>query len=100
MPATAYCSLSRSPPGPWPGHYSSVQFICYFCSYFTCILYYVYLLLLAIGPNKVFLIPDLTRFNKIAIHGTPQMAVDKEAIICLSRVSSYYFKCNFPLFYV
>ena len=22
MPATACCSLSRSPPGPWPGHYS------------------------------------------------------------------------------
>ena len=58
MPATAYCSLSRNPPGPWPGHYSSVQFICYFCSSFTCILYYVYLMLLAIGPNKVFLIPD------------------------------------------
>ena len=48
MPATAYCSLSRSRPGPWPGHYSSVQFICYFCSSFTCILYYVYLMLLAI----------------------------------------------------
>ena len=28
------------------------------------------------------------------------MAVDKEAIICLSRVYSYYFKCNFLLFYV
>ena len=28
---------------------------------------------------------DLTRFNKIAIQGTPQMAVDKEAI-SLSRV--------------
>ena len=28
------------------------------------------------------------------------MAVDKEAIICLSRVYSYYFMCNFPLFYV
>ena len=44
-------------------------------------------------------------FNKIAIQGTPQMAVDKEAIICLSIVYSYYFKCNFPkcnfpLFYV
>ena len=37
-------------------------------------------------------------FSKIAIQGTPQMAVDKEAIICLSRVYSYYFKCNFPLF--
>ena len=42
----------------------------------------------------------ITRFNKIAIQGTPQMAVDKEALICLSRVYSYYFKCNFPLFYV
>ena len=39
-------------------------------------------------------------FNKIAIQGTPQMAVDKEALICLSRFYSYYFKCNFPLFYV
>ena len=37
-------------------------------------------------------IADLTRFNKIAIQGTPQMAVDKEALICLSRVYSYYFK--------
>ena len=26
----------------------------------TCILYYVYLMLLAIGPNKVFMIPDNT----------------------------------------
>ena len=43
---------------------------------------------------------SLTRFNKIAIQGTPPMAVDKEALICLSRVYSYYFKCNFPLFYV
>ena len=42
---------------------------------------------------------DLTRFNKIATQGTPQMAVDKEAI-CLSRVYSYYPKCNLPLFYV
>ena len=42
---------------------------------------------------------DLARFNKIAIHGAPQMAVDKEAI-CLSRVYSYYSKCDLPLFYV
>ena len=43
-----------------------------------------------------------TRFNKIyhiAIQGAPQMAVDKEAI-SLSRVYSYYSKCNLPLFYV
>ncbi len=42
---------------------------------------------------------DLTRFNKIAIKGAPQMAVDKEAI-SLSRVYSYYSKCNLSLFYV
>ena len=41
----------------------------------------------------------LTRFNKIAIQGAPQMAVDKEAI-SLSRVYSYYSKCNLPFFYV
>ena len=41
----------------------------------------------------------LTRFNRIAIQGAPQMAVDKEAI-SLSRVYSYYSKCNIPLFYV
>ena len=40
-----------------------------------------------------------TRFNKIAIQGAPQMAVDKEAIISLSRVYSNYSKCNLPLFY-
>ena len=41
---------------------------------------------------------DLTRFNNIAIQGTPQMAVDEEAI-SLSRVHSYYSKCNLPNFY-
>ena len=55
--------------------------------------------ILAIKLNKSVKIVFLTRFNKIAIQGTPQMAVDKEAI-CLSRVYSYYPKCNFPLFYV
>ena len=35
----------------------------------------------------------LTRFNKIAIQGAPQMAVDKEAI-SLSRVYSHYSKCR------
>ena len=46
--------------------------------------------------HLVFAVPresDLTRFNKIAIQGTPQMAVDKEAI-SLSRVYSYDFKCT------
>ena len=38
-------------------------------------------------------------FNKIAIQGSPQMAVDKEAIR-LSRVYSYYSECYLPLFYV
>ena len=35
----------------------------------------------------------LTRFNKIATQGAPQMAVDKEAN-SLSRVYSYYSKFN------
>ena len=41
----------------------------------------------------------LTRFNKIATQGAPQMAVDKEAN-SLSRVYSYYSKFNMCLFYV
>ena len=41
----------------------------------------------------------LTRFNKIATQGAPQMAVDKEAN-SLSRVCSYYYKFNLCLFYV
>ena len=41
----------------------------------------------------------LTRFNKIATQGAPQMAVDKEAN-SLSRVYSYYSKFNLGLFYV
>ena len=41
----------------------------------------------------------LTRFNKIATQGAPQMAVDKEANR-LSRVYSYYSKFNLRLFYV
>ena len=42
---------------------------------------------------------DLTRSNKIATQGAPQMAVDKEAN-SLSRVYSYYSKFNLCLFYV
>ena len=42
---------------------------------------------------------DLTRFDKIATQGAPQMAVDKEAN-SLSRVYSYYSKFNLRLFYV
>ena len=41
----------------------------------------------------------LTRFNKIATQGAPQMAVDKKAN-SLSRVYSYYSKFNLRLFYV
>ena len=41
----------------------------------------------------------LTRFNKIATQGAPQMAVDKEDN-SLSRVYSYYSKFNLRLFYV
>ena len=36
---------------------------------------------------------DLTRFNKIAIQGTPQMAADK-GTISLSRFYSYYSVCS------
>ena len=43
------------------------------------------------GLSPVF----LTRFNNIAIQGTHQMAVYKEAI-SLSRVYSYDYKCTFP----
>ena len=39
---------------------------------------------------------DLTRFGKIAIQGTPQMAADMESISLL-RVHSYYSNCNQPL---
>ena len=35
----------------------------------------------------------VTRFNKIATQGAPQMAVDKEAN-SLSRVYCYYYKFN------
>ncbi len=41
----------------------------------------------------------LTRFNKIATQGAPQMAIDKEAN-SLSRVYSYYSKFNLCSFYV
>ena len=40
----------------------------------------------------------LTRFNKIAIQGTPQMALDKEAY--RETTYEYYSKCYLPLFYV
>ena len=42
---------------------------------------------------------DVTRFNKIATQGAPQMAVDKEAI-SLSRVYSYYskFTCAYSMY--
>ena len=42
---------------------------------------------------------NLTRFNKIAIQGTPQMAVDKEAIyiIVLSSVSMHFTSRYFEL---
>ena len=49
-------------------------------------------------PSVIFVI-SLTRFNKIATQGAPQMAVDKEAN-SLSRVYSYYSKFNLRLFYV
>ena len=51
----------------------------------------------SIGCNGVW--KDLTRFNKIATQGAPQMAVDKEAN-SLSRVYSYYSKFILCLFYM
>ena len=46
---------------------------------------------------------DLTRFNKIAIQGTPRMAVENEARayresinIVIISVTSPYTKCNLP----
>ena len=49
--------------------------------------------------QSVYMLVDLTRCNKIATQGAPQMAVDKEAN-SLSRVYSYYSKFNLCLFYV
>ena len=45
------------------------------------------------GGMAVMSFPCLTRFNKIAIQGTPEMAVDKEAI-SFSKVYSYDSKCT------
>ena len=53
----------------------------------------------AICKSGQFEFDSLTRFNKIATQGAPQMAVDKEAN-SLSRVYSYYSKFNLCLFYV
>ena len=61
--------------------------ICIFSGYFQSIVFFIEQLQL------------LTRFNKIATQGAPQMAVDKEAN-SLSRVYSYYSKFNLCLFYV
>ena len=49
--------------------------------------------------NHAIYLQDLTRFNKIATQGAPQMAVDKEAN-SLSRVYSYFSKFNLCLFYM
>ena len=72
-------------PCPGPFHFShSVDYIYEFCPLPNP----------DVGPS-IF----LTRFNKIATQGAPQMAVDKEAN-SLSRVYSYYSKFNLRLFYV
>ena len=41
---------------------------------------------------------DLTRFKKIAIEGTPQMAVDKEAIAYQESTHIVIYKCTLPLY--
>ena len=51
------------------------------------------------GLTKQIVRVNLTIFNMFASQGTPQMAVDNDAI-SLSRVDSYKSKCNLPLFYV
>ena len=61
MPATAYCSLYIVGVPLAHGQFITVLFnlfVTFVHLLPTCILYYVYLMLLAIGPNKVFLIPD------------------------------------------
>ena len=58
MPATACCSLSRSPPDLWPGHYS---FTFYLLLFFILLHEYSTLYIkcfAAIGLNKIVLIPD------------------------------------------
>ena len=64
----------------------------------------------SIGPRTepwgVVIIENLTNkvcnsvfyFNKIAIQGTPQMAVDMEAIAYRESTHEYYSKCNLPLY--
>ena len=51
----------------------------------------------------IFSSQDLTRFNKIAVHGAPQMAVDQEAILAyresthtILSVTCPYSMCNLP----
>ena len=63
------------------------------------VLSYVYSKQPIFGLTQEWFREDLTRFNKIATQGAPQMAVDKEAN-SLSRVYSYYSKFNLRLFYV
>ena len=60
---------------------------------------YITILLLQSSQISGRLHGALTRFNKIATKGAPQMAVAKEAN-SLSRVYSYYSKFNLRLFYV
>ena len=58
---------------------------------------------IASGPGCLCTTSNLNPTKKVSAQlMLSGMAVDKEAIIilCLSRVYSYYFKCNFPLFYV
>ena len=66
MPATACCSLSRCLPGPWPGWARSALFRSIYCVIlFMCYMnsvHRIYLMLLAIGLNKIFLIPELDKF--------------------------------------
>ena len=69
------------------------------CVLWACVIVCIIMCLkIKFNNKKIIITIDLTRFNKIATQGAPQMAVDKEAN-SLSRVYSYYSKFNLCLFY-
>ena len=60
--------------------------------------------ILASALREMLKVRSLTRFNKVAIKGAPQMAVDKEATVVAYRESTHtilsvtfpYYMCNLP----
>ena len=57
MPATACCSLSRRLPGLWSVQFRSIYYVILFMCYMNSV-HCIYLILLAIGLNKIFLNPE------------------------------------------